>query len=182
MPPALLPKYDYTRVALDQSFKYFSWFSGGLGHIDIEDWKCHTRLKHCNPETQIVRWFWEILDEYSEEMRARLLQFVTGSSRVSKLFSTLPKFFVVCRFNPFFPNEQSQKTDLEFLIVFCTFLLWRKNRHKKLTLVRLSCKEKLKSILNLTGIKSIGTFGWVFRCEMLCVFLIIFYKSRAFWN
>ena len=123
MPPTLLPKYDYTRVALDQSFKYFSWFSGGLGHIDIEDWKCHTRLKHCNPETQIVRWFWEILDEYSEEMRARLLQFVTGSSRVRKLFSTLPKFFVVCRFNPFFLNERSQKTDLELflMIVFVLF-------------------------------------------------------------
>jgi len=57
-------------------------FLGGLGHIDIDDWKSHTRLKHCNPETQVVKWFWDILDEYSEEMRARLLQFVTGSSRV----------------------------------------------------------------------------------------------------
>ena len=55
---------------------------GGLGHIDIADWKIHTRLKHCNPETPVVKWFWDILDEYSEEMRARLLQFVTGSSRV----------------------------------------------------------------------------------------------------
>jgi len=29
-----------------------------------------------------VRWFWQIVEEYGEEMRARLLQFVTGSSRV----------------------------------------------------------------------------------------------------
>lgn len=39
--------------------------------------------QHCTPETPIVQWFWQIVvEEYSEEMRARLLQFVTGSSRV----------------------------------------------------------------------------------------------------
>ena len=56
--------------------------SGGLGKIDIVDWKGNTRLKHCNVDTPIVKWFWSIVEEYSEEMRARLLQFVTGSSRV----------------------------------------------------------------------------------------------------
>jgi hypothetical protein len=29
-----------------------------------------------------VTWFWRVVESYSEEMRARLLQFVTGSSRV----------------------------------------------------------------------------------------------------
>ena len=29
-----------------------------------------------------MKWFWEIVESYSDEMRARLLQFVTGSSRV----------------------------------------------------------------------------------------------------
>jgi len=55
---------------------------GGLGKIDVEDWKRNTRLKHCTIETNIVRWFWRTVDEYDEERRARLLQFVTGSSRV----------------------------------------------------------------------------------------------------
>ena len=71
---------------------------GGLGTIDLQDWKTNTRLKHCTVETpqvsnrkpilgsdiifaQVV-WFWNIVGSYSEEMRARLLQFVTGSSRV----------------------------------------------------------------------------------------------------
>ena len=54
----------------------------GLGTIDINDWKANTRLKHCTPDTPVVRWFWQIVESYSEEMRARLLQFVTGSSRV----------------------------------------------------------------------------------------------------
>ncbi|XP_060521947.1 E3 ubiquitin-protein ligase SMURF2 [Cylas formicarius] len=54
----------------------------GIGSIDVDDWRAHTRLKHCTPETQVVRWFWQAVESYSEEMRARLLQFVTGSSRV----------------------------------------------------------------------------------------------------
>ncbi|KAK7790386.1 hypothetical protein R5R35_006760 [Gryllus longicercus] len=55
---------------------------GGLGSIDIADWRNNTRLKHCTTDTPVVKWFWQIVEEYSEEMRARLLQFVTGSSRV----------------------------------------------------------------------------------------------------
>ncbi len=38
--------------------------------------------QHCTPDTPVVKWFWQIVESYSEEMRARLLQFVTGSSRV----------------------------------------------------------------------------------------------------
>lgn len=57
-------------------------FSGGISKIDIADWKDNTRLKHCNAQTSVVQWFWGIVEDYSEEMRARLLQFVTGSSRV----------------------------------------------------------------------------------------------------
>ena len=55
---------------------------GGLGKIDLDDWKKHTRLKHCTAESHIVRWFWRAVDNFDDEMRARLLQFVTGSSRV----------------------------------------------------------------------------------------------------
>lgn len=55
---------------------------GGLGKIDLDDWKRHTRLKHCTTETNIVRWFWRAVENFDDEMRARLLQFVTGSSRV----------------------------------------------------------------------------------------------------
>lgn len=55
---------------------------GGLGQIDLEDWKANVRLKHCTPLSNIVQWFWRAVDSYSEERRARLLQFVTGSSRV----------------------------------------------------------------------------------------------------
>ena len=54
----------------------------GLGKIDIADWKSNTRLKHCTLDSNIVKWFWKAVESYDEERRARLLQFVTGSSRV----------------------------------------------------------------------------------------------------
>uniref|UniRef100_A0A669BHK0 HECT-type E3 ubiquitin transferase n=1 Tax=Oreochromis niloticus TaxID=8128 RepID=A0A669BHK0_ORENI len=54
----------------------------GLGKIDIADWKSNTRLKHCTPDSNIVKWFWKAVESFDEERRARLLQFVTGSSRV----------------------------------------------------------------------------------------------------
>uniref|UniRef100_A0A6Q2WW45 HECT-type E3 ubiquitin transferase n=1 Tax=Esox lucius TaxID=8010 RepID=A0A6Q2WW45_ESOLU len=54
----------------------------GLGKIDIADWKSNTRLKHCTAESNVVKWFWRAVESYDEERRARLLQFVTGSSRV----------------------------------------------------------------------------------------------------
>ncbi|XP_021104297.1 E3 ubiquitin-protein ligase SMURF2 isoform X4 [Heterocephalus glaber] len=54
----------------------------GLGKIDVNDWKVNTRLKHCTPDSNIVKWFWKAVEFFDEERRARLLQFVTGSSRV----------------------------------------------------------------------------------------------------
>ena len=54
----------------------------GVGKIDIQDWRNNTRLKHCSADMPIVRWFWQIVSQYSDERRAQLLQFVTGSSRV----------------------------------------------------------------------------------------------------
>uniref|UniRef100_A0A8C3B6I5 E3 ubiquitin-protein ligase n=1 Tax=Cyclopterus lumpus TaxID=8103 RepID=A0A8C3B6I5_CYCLU len=54
----------------------------GLGKIDIADWKSNTRLKHCTLDSNIVKWFWKAVESFDEERRARLLQFVTGSSRV----------------------------------------------------------------------------------------------------
>uniref|UniRef100_A0A8C8IKU1 HECT-type E3 ubiquitin transferase n=1 Tax=Oncorhynchus tshawytscha TaxID=74940 RepID=A0A8C8IKU1_ONCTS len=54
----------------------------GLGKIDIADWKSNTRLKHCTTDSNVVKWFWKAVESYDEERRARLLQFVTGSSRV----------------------------------------------------------------------------------------------------
>uniref|UniRef100_A0A182WDB9 HECT-type E3 ubiquitin transferase n=1 Tax=Anopheles minimus TaxID=112268 RepID=A0A182WDB9_9DIPT len=54
----------------------------GISQIDVTDWKANTRLKQCTADTPQIVWFWQIVESYSPEMRAQLLQFVTGSCRV----------------------------------------------------------------------------------------------------
>ena len=64
-----------------------SWFClqlivSGIGKIDVDDWRKNTRLKNCSESSNLVQWFWQAVESYDDECRARLLQFVTGSSRV----------------------------------------------------------------------------------------------------
>ncbi|XP_047994862.1 E3 ubiquitin-protein ligase SMURF2 [Leguminivora glycinivorella] len=54
----------------------------GRADLDPADWRRHTRLKHVTADAPLVGWFWEIVEQFDAEMRARLLQFVTGSRRV----------------------------------------------------------------------------------------------------
>lgn len=61
---------------------YSQLIIGGLDKIDLNDWKANTRLKHCVADSNVVRWFWQAVETFDEERRARLLQFVTGSTRV----------------------------------------------------------------------------------------------------
>lgn len=64
----------------------------GLPTIDIDDWEENTIYSGgCTEHDIVVKWFWEIVrNEFDQEMRARLLQFVTGTSGVpSQGFSVL---------------------------------------------------------------------------------------------
>uniref|UniRef100_A0A2M4BBS9 HECT-type E3 ubiquitin transferase n=1 Tax=Anopheles marajoara TaxID=58244 RepID=A0A2M4BBS9_9DIPT len=55
----------------------------GIQSIDVKDWKRNTLYKgDYYPNHVIVQWFWRAVLSFSNEMRARLLQFVTGTSRV----------------------------------------------------------------------------------------------------
>uniref|UniRef100_H3B2J1 HECT-type E3 ubiquitin transferase n=1 Tax=Latimeria chalumnae TaxID=7897 RepID=H3B2J1_LATCH len=73
IPQHLLKPFDQKELEL---------IIGGLGKIDLNDWKANTRLKHCVADSNIVRWFWQAVEAFTEERRGRLLQFVTGSTRV----------------------------------------------------------------------------------------------------
>ncbi|KAG7347258.1 HECT-domain ubiquitin-transferase [Nitzschia inconspicua] len=66
----------------------------GLPVIDVSDWQAHTVLTgniQDEPDACIVEWFWQIVrDDFDQEMKARLLQFTTGTSGVpSRGFSNL---------------------------------------------------------------------------------------------
>lgn len=55
----------------------------GLGDPDVADWKKNTNYKSgYGPTHQVILWYWQAVALMSPESRVRLLQFVTGTSRV----------------------------------------------------------------------------------------------------
>lgn len=76
VPEPLLAVFDFQELEL---------LLCGLPHVDIHDWMSNTLLMgefERKPDHKVVRWFWEVVSGYSEENRARLLQFSTGTSGV----------------------------------------------------------------------------------------------------
>ncbi|XP_043845321.1 LOW QUALITY PROTEIN: E3 ubiquitin-protein ligase NEDD4 [Dromiciops gliroides] len=74
----------------------------GLGDVDVNDWKEHTKYKNgYSVNHQVIQWFWKAVLMMDSEKRIRLLQFVTGTSRVpmngfAELYgSNGPQFFTV---------------------------------------------------------------------------------------
>ena len=68
----------------------------GLPKIDMQDWETHTIYSglyeyHKVKPQKVVTWFWNVVkQEFDDEMKARLLQFVTGTSGVpTRGFSVL---------------------------------------------------------------------------------------------
>jgi len=78
VPEALLSVFDFQELEL---------LLCGLPEIDIEDWKRNTEYtgdyERKGSSHKVVKWFWEVVvDDFDEEHKARLLQFVTGTSGV----------------------------------------------------------------------------------------------------
>ena len=83
IPPSLLTVFDYQELEL---------LLCGLPHIDLEDWMDNTLYTgvFSSEKNEVCQWFWETVYEMEEENKARLLQFVTGTSGVPPSgFSTL---------------------------------------------------------------------------------------------
>uniref|UniRef100_A0A452VG50 E3 ubiquitin-protein ligase n=1 Tax=Ursus maritimus TaxID=29073 RepID=A0A452VG50_URSMA len=55
----------------------------GLGDVDVNDWREHAKYKNgYSVNHQVIQWFWKAVLMMDSEKRIRLLQFVTGTSRV----------------------------------------------------------------------------------------------------
>ncbi|KAL8225466.1 hypothetical protein R6Q57_018023 [Mikania cordata] len=54
----------------------------GLPDIDLDDLKANTEYSGYSAASPIIQWFWEVAQGFSKEDKARLLQFVTGTSKV----------------------------------------------------------------------------------------------------
>ena len=77
IPEPLLTIFDFQELEL---------LMCGLPEIDMDDWMEHTEYSgefdELLDEHQTVQWFWDVVEEMDHEMKARLLQFVTGTSGV----------------------------------------------------------------------------------------------------
>lgn len=54
----------------------------GLPDIDVEDWKNNTTYQNYSASSPQTQWFWRAVRSFDKEERAKLLQFVTGTSKV----------------------------------------------------------------------------------------------------
>jgi E3 ubiquitin-protein ligase HUWE1 len=54
----------------------------GLPDIDIDDWKNNTDYTGYTSSSPQIVWFWRAVRSFAKEERAKLLQFVTGTSKV----------------------------------------------------------------------------------------------------
>ncbi|XP_025832632.1 E3 ubiquitin-protein ligase HECW2 [Agrilus planipennis] len=55
----------------------------GTAEIDLVDWRQNTEYRGgYHDQHQVVIWFWQAIERFSNEQRLRLLQFVTGTSSI----------------------------------------------------------------------------------------------------
>ncbi|XP_053106891.1 E3 ubiquitin-protein ligase HACE1 isoform X3 [Hemicordylus capensis] len=74
IPPSLIQLFDEYELELLLS---------GMPEIDVSDWIKNTEYTSgYERDDPVIQWFWEIVQELTQEERVLLLQFVTGSSRV----------------------------------------------------------------------------------------------------
>ncbi|GIC90824.1 E3 ubiquitin-protein ligase TOM1 [Aspergillus udagawae] len=54
----------------------------GLPEIEVDDWKANTEYHNYSASSPQIQWFWRAVRSFDKEERAKLLQFVTGTSKV----------------------------------------------------------------------------------------------------
>ncbi|OJJ44033.1 hypothetical protein ASPZODRAFT_135477 [Penicilliopsis zonata CBS 506.65] len=54
----------------------------GLPEIEVDDWKNNTEYHNYSASSPQIQWFWRAVRSFDKEERAKLLQFVTGTSKV----------------------------------------------------------------------------------------------------
>jgi E3 ubiquitin-protein ligase HUWE1 len=54
----------------------------GLPTIDLADFRAHTNYTGYQSTDKQMNWFWQIVEEFSEQDRALLVLFITGTSKI----------------------------------------------------------------------------------------------------
>lgn len=50
----------------------------GIPEIDLTDWRANTAYIEYSEDDAVIKWFWESMEEFSQQERVLMLQFVTG--------------------------------------------------------------------------------------------------------
>lgn len=54
----------------------------------VDDLRANTEYSGYSAASPVIQWFWEVVQGFSKEDKARLLQFVTGTSKVTYNYNT----------------------------------------------------------------------------------------------
>ncbi|KAG5849927.1 hypothetical protein ANANG_G00076900 [Anguilla anguilla] len=54
----------------------------GMQEVDLQDWQRNTVYRHYTRNSKQIVWFWQLVKEVDNEVRLRLMQFVTGTCRL----------------------------------------------------------------------------------------------------
>ena len=54
----------------------------GLPDIDVDEWKNHTELQGYKSSDPVIQWWWRAVRSFDQTEKAKLLQFITGTSKV----------------------------------------------------------------------------------------------------
>ncbi|KAM3841251.1 NEDD4-like E3 ubiquitin-protein ligase WWP1 isoform 2-T3 [Vipera latastei] len=54
----------------------------GMQEVDMADWQRNTVYRHYTRNSKQIMWFWQFIKEADNEVRMRLMQFVTGTCRL----------------------------------------------------------------------------------------------------
>ncbi|CAI5730513.1 unnamed protein product [Peronospora destructor] len=82
IPKSLITIFDYQEL---------DFYLSGLPTLNVTDWQENSRVRHAaqdndsdgiEQELEVMQWFWDVVGYFTDDQRARLLQFATGCSRV----------------------------------------------------------------------------------------------------
>lgn len=73
VPPSLISLFTESELEL---------LIAGLPTIDVADLRANTEYVGFRPTDEVIQWFWQALESFDQQDRARFLMFVTGTSKV----------------------------------------------------------------------------------------------------
>jgi hypothetical protein len=69
----------------------------GLPNIDMDDWVSNTLCSGDVANNQkVIQWFWEVVREFEQEQKAKLLQFVTGKCGAKRKSLIYIYYYLIC--------------------------------------------------------------------------------------